>query len=319
MRKKITGLALGAILLTLSLPAAGQETKKIPRIGILSGSANPTINAFRQGLHELGWIDGKNLALDYRLVEGNEDRTEALIAELLSIKVDIILVTTPRAADTAKKLTKTVPIIVTAMAVPTLLVNSLGHPGGNVTGLSYMGPELTARRLELLKEAIPTISRVAVLLSSQNLERQNLQRLALARSLGMKVQLVTVRNPKEIEDAFLSMVRGKAEAVTVGTHPIFLLERKKITELAAKNRLPSIYHRREYVEAGGLISYGPDHADLYRRAAYFVDKILKGAKPADLPVEQPTKIELVINLKTAKALDVKISPDVLMWADQVIK
>ena len=312
---------LGALLLALSLPAEAQQPKKIPRIGILSfASYNPTINAFRQRLHDLGWVDGKTIALEYRSAEGNEDRYEALVAELLRINVDIILVTTPQAAHTAKKLTKTVPIIVTAMSAPTELVNNLGHPGGNVTGLSYMGSQLAGRRLEILKEAIPTISRVAVLDSGQNRgSGQNLERLALARSLGVKLQIVTVGKPEEVEDAFLSMVRERAEAVTVGTQAIFSLKRKKIIELAAKNRLPAIYHRKEYVEVGGLMSYGPDHADLYQRAAYLVDKILKGVKPADLPVEQPTKFELVINLKTAKSLDLKISSEILMWADRVIK
>ena len=239
-----------------------------------------------------------------------------LAAELVRINVDIILVTTPQAANAAKELTKTIPIIVTAMNVGTGLVNSLGQPGGNVTGLSFMGPQLAGRRLELLKEVIPGISRVAVLDSTPNGHRR-LE--AVARSLSVQLQIVTVKKPEEIENAFSSMVKGKAEAVTVGTQAMFVLNRTTIVEMAAKSRLPAIYHRNDFVKAGGLMSYGPDHADLYRRAAIYVDKILKGAKPSDLPVEQPTKFELVINLNAAKEIGVTIPPEVLMWADKVIK
>ena len=265
-------------------------------------------------------MDGKNIALEYRWAEESEDRSSVLVAELIRINVDIILVTTPQAANAASKLTKTIPIIVTAMNVPTRLVESLSRPGGNVTGLSFMGLQLAGRRLELLTEVIPGISRVAVLLSERESE-SNLHRAleTIARSLSVQLQLVLVNKPEEIENAFSSMVRAKAEAVTVASQAMFVLNRTRIVELAAKNRVPAIYHRNEFVEAGGLMSYGPNHADLYRRAAYYVDKILKGAKPADLPVEQPTKFEFVINLKTAKELGLTIPPDVLMWADRVIK
>ena len=312
---------LGAMLFALSIPAAAQQPAKVPRIGILSlGRGNPTIDAFRQGLHELGWVDGKNIALEYRWAEESEDRSSVLVAELIRINVDIILVTTPQAANAASKLTKTIPIVVTAMNVPTRLVESLSRPGGNVTGLSFMGPQLAGRRLELLTEVIPGISRVAVLLSERESE-SNLHRAleTIARSLSVQLQLVLVNKPEEIENAFSSMVRAKAEAVTVASQAMFVLNRTRIVELAAKYRVPAIYHRNEFVEAGGLMSYGPNHANLYRRAAYYADKILKGAKPADLPVEQPTKFEFVINLKTARQLDLKIPPEVLMWADRVIK
>ena len=328
MRKKVTVLilnarvfVLSAMLFALSIPAAAQQPAKVPRIGILSlGRGNPTIDAFRQGLHELGWVDGKNIALEYRWAEESEDRSSVLVAELIRINVDIILVTTPQAANAASKLTKTIPIIVTAMNVPTRLVESLSRPGGNVTGLSFMGPQLAGRRLELLTEVIPGISRVAVLLSERESE-SNLHRAleTIARSLSVQLQLVLVNKPEEIENAFSSIVRAKAEAVTVASQAMFVLNRTRIVELAAKYRVPAIYHRNEFVEAGGLMSYGPNHANLYRRAAYYVDKILKGAKPADLPVEQPTKFEFVINLKTAKELGLTIPPDVLMWADRVIK
>jgi ABC-type uncharacterized transport system substrate-binding protein len=310
---------LGAMILTGSFPAEAQQLMKVPRIGILSlGRGNPTIDAFRQGLHELGWVDGKNIALEYRWAEENEDRFPVLAAELVRINVDIILTTTPQAANAAKTLTKTIPIVVTVIPGPGeyRLVDSLHRPGGNVTGLSFMGPQLAGRRLELLKEVIPGISRVAVLDSTPNGHRR-LE--AVARSLSVQLQIVTVKKPEEIENAFSSMVKGKAEAVTVGTQAMFVLNRTTIVEMAAKSRLPAIYHRNDFVKAGGLMSYGPDHTDLYRRAAIYVDKILKGAKPSDLPVEQPTKFELVINLKTARKLDLNISPEVLMWADKVIK
>jgi putative tryptophan/tyrosine transport system substrate-binding protein len=309
---------VGVMLFALSIAAHAQEPKQVPRIGILSlGKGNPTIDAFRQGLHELGWVDGENIALEYRWAEENEEHFPRLAAELVRINVDIILVTTTQAANAAKKLTKTIPIVVTVIpgSGEYRLVDSLHRPGGNVTGLSFMSSQLSGRRLELLKEVIPTISRVAVF-SDANL---HLTLEAVARSLSVQLQIVPVKKLDEIEDAFSAAVRGKAEAVTVGSHAMFVLNRTRIVEMAAKCRLPAIYHRKEFVEAGGLMSYGPNHADLYRRAAIYVDKILKGAKPADLPVEQPTKFELVINLKTAKAIGVTIPPDVLMWADRVIK
>jgi putative tryptophan/tyrosine transport system substrate-binding protein len=331
MKKKITVLTLwamhsalcfvGVMLFALGFAADAQEPKQVPRIGILSlGKGNPTIDAFRQGLHELGWVDGKNIALEYRWAEENEEHFPRLAAELVRINVDIILVTTPQAANAAKKLTKTIPIVVTVIPGPGeyRLVDSLHRPGGNVTGLSFMSSQLSGRRLELLKEVIPTISRVA-LLGNVDGERSIKEIESVARSLSVQLQVLNAKKPDEFENAFSSMVRGKAEAVTVGSQAMFVLNRAKVVELAAKHRLPAMYHRKEFVEAGGLMSYGPNHADLYRRAAHYVDKILKGAKSSDLPVEQPTKFELVINLKTAKQLDLKIPLEVLMFADRVIK
>jgi putative ABC transport system substrate-binding protein len=312
---------VGAMLLACSFPAQAQQPKKIPRIGILSlGKGNPTIDAFRQGLHELGWVDGENIALEYRWAEGNEDLLPILAAELIRINVDIILATTPRAANAAHKLTKSIPIVLTVIAAPGQygLVKSLGHPGGNVTGLSFMGPQLGGRRLELLKEIIPRISRIA-LIGNVDGEGSIKGIESVARSLSVQLQVLNAKKPEEFENAFSSMVGGKAQAVLVGSQAMFVLNRAKIVELAAKCRLPAIYHRKEFVEAGGLMSYGPDHTDLYRRAATYVDKILRGAKPADLPVEQPTKFEFVINLRTAKEIGVTIPPDVLMWANRVIK
>jgi putative ABC transport system substrate-binding protein len=308
--------------------ARAQQAKKAFRIGILSfGSGDPLgiarrgTDAFQQGLHELGWVNGKNIVLEYRWANENEERLFELVAELVRINVDIILVTTPRAANAAKKLTKTIPIVVTVIPGPGQygLVESLGQPGGNVSGLSFMGPQLAGRRLELLKEVIPRISRVAVLSDANSASDVHVTLEAVARSLRVQLQIVPVKTPDEIENAFSSIVRGKAEAVTLGTHAMFVLNRTRIVEMAAKHRLPAIYNRSEFVEAGGLMSYGPDHTDLYRRAAIYVDKILRGAKPSDLPVEQPTKFEFVINLKAAKEIGVTIPPDVLMWADRVIK
>ena len=329
MHKKVILLLLNAVLLTVVFSAAAQQPKKIPRIGILSfGSGDPLglarrgTNRFQQALHELGWVDGKTVVLDFRWADENEGRLFELVAELVRSDVDLVLVTTPRAASAAKKLTKTIPIVVTGIPGPGEydLVESLDHPGSNITGLSFMRRELYGKRLELLKDVIPTISRVTHLSDVDGrLTLSDGARLkAVARSLGVQLRIVSAKTLGEVENAF-SSIRGTAEAVTLGTHAMFVLNRMRIVEIAAKSRIPAIYNRNEFVEAGGLMSYGPDHDDLYRRAAYFVDKILKGAKPADLPVEQPTKFELWINLKTAKALELKIPSEVLMWADRVIK
>ena len=313
---------LSALLFAASFPAAAQQpAKKIPRIGILSpGSGNRGIDAFLKGLRELGWVEGKNIAFVYRSGDGNEERLFELVAELVRINVDIILVTTVRAANAARKLTKTIPIVVTAIPGPSQngLVQSLSQPGGNVTGLSYMATELSGKRLELLKEISPKISRVAVL-ANRDVVGWIKEIKPVARSLSVQLQILGVKKPEEIPNAFSAAVRRKAEAVTVDSGAMFVLNRTRIVELAAKYRLPAMYIRSEFVEAGGLMSYGLDHTDLYRRAAIYVDKILKGAKPSDLPVEQPTKFELVINLKTAKKIGVSFPPKVLMWADKVIE
>jgi putative tryptophan/tyrosine transport system substrate-binding protein len=313
---------LGVMIFALSISADAPEPKKVARIGILSpGKGNPTIDGFRQGLYELGWVGGKNIAFEYRWANESEDRLYELAAELVRINVDIILVTNAQAAYAVQKFTKTIPIVVTAIGNPGRLVESLGQPIGNVTGLSYMSSELAGRRLELLKEVIPRISRVALLANIRNVDAERYVKEIefVARSLSVRLQILNVKKPDEIENAFLSMVKGKAEALTVGSHAMFVWNSTRIVEMAAKSRLPAIYHRNEFVETGGLMSYGPNHADLYRRAAHYVDKILKGAKPSDLPVEQPTKLEFVINLKAAKEIGVTIPPDMLMWADRVIK
>jgi putative tryptophan/tyrosine transport system substrate-binding protein len=314
---------LGAMLLTVSFPADAQEPKKVPRIGILSpgSGGGPDLEAFKRKLRELGYVEGENITFEYRWAEGNEDRLPALAAELLRMNVDIIVAAGPRAARAAQRLTKPTPIVVTVIPGPGRLVESLGQPGGNITGLSYMSAELGEKRLELLKEVVPGISRVAVLVNVGNVDRETSIRAieSKARSLSVQLQIVNVKTPDEIPNAFSLMLRVKAHALTVLTQAMFVQNRARIVELAAKCRLPAIYHRNEFVKAGGLMSYGPDHVDLNRRAATYVDKILKGAKPTDLPVEQPTKFEFAINLKAAKEIGVTIPPDVLMWADRVIK
>jgi putative ABC transport system substrate-binding protein len=315
----------GVMLLAVSFPAeARQPGSKIPRVGILSpGSGSADIDAFRQGLRELGYVEGQNIAFEYRLAEGNEDRLPALAAELFHMNVDLIVATSPRGARAAQRLTSTTPIVtpVIGSAVGSGLVDSLSRPGGNVTGLSFMSSALGSKRLELLRETIRKMSRVAVLANVDNVDRDtSIGSIAsAARSLSVQLQILNVKKPDEVENAFASMVRGNVDALVVLTQAMFVLNRTRIVEMAAKSRLPAIYHRNEFVEAGGLMSYGPNHADLYRRAAHYVDKILKGAKPADLPVEQPTKFEFVINLKAAKGIGVTIPADVLMWADKVIK
>jgi putative tryptophan/tyrosine transport system substrate-binding protein len=341
MRRHSLGLLLNALLLSQGLCAAlflalcsmllapcfsvQAQPKKIPRIGILSPrspGAGSDIDSFRQGLRELGYVEGQNIALEYRWAEGNEDRLPALAAELLDIDVDLIVTTNSRAARATQRLTSTTPIVtpVIPSAAGSGLVGSLYRPGRNVTGLSYMASELDGKRLELLKEIMPKISRVAVLANVVgNVDRETKKIVLVARSLSVQLELVNVKKPDEIESAFASMAREKVDALIVLTQGMFTRNATRIVEMAAKSRLPAIYHRNEFVKAGGLISYGPDHTDLYRRAATYVDKILKGAKPADLPVEQPMKFELVINLKTAKEIGVTIPPDVLMWADRVIK
>jgi putative ABC transport system substrate-binding protein len=316
---------LGVLLLAVSFPAdAQQPPKKIPRIGILNvASRNPAVDAFRQGLHEFGWVEGKNITIEYRFGDGNEERLPALAAQLVQANVDIIVSPNSRGTRAARQLTKNIPIVETFVNVGRLM--NLDHPSGNVTGVSFMSPELHSKRLELLKEMIPRISRVAVLRNvvspgaSKATDPGITPLMAVAQTLGMQIQILNVKKPDEIENAFASMARGKADALLVTSPGMFVRNRAQVVELAAKSRLPATYPDSRFTDSGGLMSYGPNNAEMYHRAAYFVDRILKGAKPADLPVEQPTKFELVINLKTARELGLRISPDVLMWADRVIK
>jgi putative ABC transport system substrate-binding protein len=318
-------LALGAA----PLAAEAQQAAKIARIGYLTSSLGDDphlLEAFRQGLRDLGYVEGRNLVIEYREAEGKADRLPALAAELVALKVDVIVAPITSAARAAKQATETIPIVFAVSADPVTdgFVTSLARPGGNVTGLSILAPELVGKRLELLTQAVPGVSRVAVLRLPGALgERTDKYMLkeaeAAARALGVRLQLVEARGPADIDRAFSDMTGARAGALTVLPSNMFLRERRRLVDLAAKNRLPAVYSGRAVVDAGGLMSYGPNIADNYRRAATYVDKILRGAKPGDLPVEQPAKFELIINLKTAKDLGLIIPQSVLARADEVIQ
>jgi ABC-type uncharacterized transport system substrate-binding protein len=327
MKKTITVLTLCALLFALCFPTQAQQPTKVPRIGYLSSDSPSTIavriEAFRQGLRELGYVERKNIVIEWRFAEGKADRIPGLAAELVALKVDVIVTTGPAATRAAKEATVTIPIVTAQDPDPVGngLVASLAPPGGNITGLSTLAPEISGKRLELVKEIVPRLSRVAVLGSSTTPgNAQELRETELAaRALGVQLQYLDVLSPKDIEVAFRAASKGRADAVLVLQSPVFVNERTQLADLAVKSRLPAIYDRREFVDDGGLICYGTNFADLSRRAATYVDKILKGAKPADLPVEQPTKVELIINLKAAKQIGLTIPPNVLVRADKVIK
>jgi len=326
---RLIGLAvvLAVSLILAPLAAQGQQAGRVPRIGYL-GTRTPSdfgLDAFRQGLRELGWVEGQNIVIDYRFAEGRLDRLPDLAAELVRLKVDIIVAHSTPGAAAAKNATETIPIVMTVVGDPVGLglIASLARPGGNATGLSFsvVGLEIIGKQLELLKETVSKIRRMAILSNAAN----PIQPLAIrdvnvaARSLGVQLQLLEVRGPNEFDSAFAAMAKERVGALLVVADSMFVFHRTRLADLAARSRLPAAYGWREHVEAGGLMSYGPSLRDLFRRAATYVDKILKGAKPADLPVEQPTKFELVINLKTAKALGLTIPQSVLGRADQVIE
>jgi len=304
-----------------------QQSTKLPRIGFLSAasisSVAARIDGFRQGLRELGYVEEKNIVVEWRHAEGKPDRVREFAAELVRLKVNVMVSAGPTVTRAAKEATSTIPIVMTQDPDPigTGFVASLARPGGNITGLSSLSSELSGKQLELLKEAVPRLSRLAVLGSStQPGNAQALREVELtAGTFGVRFQYLDVVSPKDIEIAFRDANKGRAEAVLVLGGPVLNSHRTQIADLAAKNRLPAIYDRREYVEAGGFMSYATSITDLDRRAATYVDKILKGAKAADLPVEQPTKFELVINLKAAKQVGVTIPPNMLARADRVIK
>jgi len=318
----------GAALLATPLAAEAQQAAKVPRIGWLSANlgASPHLKeAFRQGLRDVGYVEGRDVVIEYRDAEGKPERLPALAAELVALKVDVIVSGSTPGILAAKQATKTIPIVFigTADPVGSGLVTSLARPGGNVTGLSLLAPELVGKRLELLKQAVPGVTRVAVLWQPGGLgERTEQDQLkgadAAARALGVRPQFVEAPGPADIDRAFSDITRARAGALTVLTGTMFFVERRRLVDLAAKNRLPAVYPWREGVDAGGLMSYGPNIPDLFRRAATYVDKILKGSKAGDLPVEQPTKFELLINLKAAKALGLTIPPSVLARADHVV-
>jgi ABC-type uncharacterized transport system substrate-binding protein len=327
MKKNVFCLALGAMLFALCFSAEAQQPKKVPRIGYLTSTSpsaqSARIEAFRQGLSELGYVERKNVVIEYRYAEGKLDRLPGLAAELVSLKVDIIVSGGPAVTRAAKEATSTIPIVMGFDNDPVGngFVTSLAHPGGNITGLSTFGPEISGKQLELLKEIVPGLSRVAVLGSSVEAGyAQVLKEMELAAgALRVKLQYLDVLTPKDIESVFRAATKGRADAIVVLVSSVIATYQAEILHLAAKTRLPAIYSRTEFVEDGGLLSYGVSFTDMDRRTATYVDRILKGTKPGDLPVEQPTKFELVINLKTAKQIGVNIPQSVLYKADKVIK
>jgi putative ABC transport system substrate-binding protein len=327
MKDNIFSVALVAVLLALCFSAEAQQSKKVPRIGYLSvlspSSDSARLEAFRQGLAELGYGEGKRFAIEPRYAEGKLDRLPVLAGELVRLKVDLIVVGGSTATRATKDATKQIPIVMAHGSDPVALgyVASLARPGGNITGLTHLAPELGGKRLELLKDMIVRLSRVAVLTDpGTGGHGPQIKELEVASpALSLQLQLVEVRAPNELENAFSAMTTGRVGAFIGLQQPTLDRLRDRIVDLAAKNRLPAMYPNSEYVEAGGLMCYAADIVAMFRRAATYVDKILKGAKPADLPVEQPTKFELVINLKTAKQIGLTIPPNVLARADKVIK
>jgi ABC-type uncharacterized transport system substrate-binding protein len=327
MRNKILSCLLPAVFVFAGSLEA-QQPKKVPRIGYLAisslSSSSTRIEALRQGLRELGYVEGKNIVIEWRSGEGKTERMPALAAELVSLKVDVIVTGGSGATRPAKAATSTIPIVMAQDEDPlgNGFVASLARPGGNITGLSNLASELSGKRLELLKEIVPGLSRVAVFRTSNSPgNAQALRDTELAAgALAVKLQYLDVLSPNDIEPTFRAATKGRADAVLmlIGG-PILNSHGKQIIDLAVKSRLPAIYNRRNDAEVGGLASYSANNDDLFRRAAIYVDKILKGAKPADLPVEQPTKFELVINLKAAKQIGLTIPPNVLARADKVIK
>ena len=327
MRKRMIQLVVGILLIVCGASAQAQQPAKIPRIGYLTGATpdgqSARIESFRQGLRELGYVEGKNIVIEYRYAEENLNRLATLAAELVRLKVDVIVTGGGPNTRAAKSATKTIPIVMAQDSDPVGngFVASLARPGGNITGLSNLSPEISGKQLELLKEIIPKLSRVAALGTSSNpANAPQLRELELAAgALNLKLQYLAVLDPKDIETAFQAATKGRADAVLVLPGPIFNSNRPQIAKLAVKSRLPAIYSHSRYVIDGGLMTYGVNQADLDRRAATYVDKILKGAKPADLPVEQPTKFEFIINLNAAKQIGLTIPPNVLARANRVIK
>jgi putative tryptophan/tyrosine transport system substrate-binding protein len=323
-------LFCGMICATLfvSYPSVwGQQSVRIPQIGFLAATRSSAVEgrvaAFRKGLGEAGYIEGKNILVQYRYADGNEKRERALAAELVRLKVEVIVTTGPTVTRTAKETTATIPIVFAQDGDPVAsgFVTSLAHPGGNITGFSNLSPELSGKRLELLQEIVPKLSRVTVIGSSiepNNKKILNETELA-ATALKVKIQYVDVLNSKDLDSAFEAATHQRADGAVLLGAVIFNSHRQQITELAVRHRLPATYTRPEFVEDGGLMTYGPSINDLFRRAATYVDKILKGAKPTDLAVEQPTKFELIVNLRAAKQIGLSIPPNVLARADRVIR
>ena len=326
-RRAFVSAVTGA-LLTLPLAIEAQQAGKVPRIGYLvqnsAESSKRTLAAFREGLRERGWVEGQNIVIEVRYADGEIDRVPALVTELIRLKVDIIVTTSSGTTWAAKNATQSIPIVMAASAnaLGEGLVTSLAHPGGNITGMIFFaGPEIAGKQLQLLKEVAPAASRVAVLTNPTNRSHAAFARVVkvAARSLGAQVQVLEAPNPDQLDSAFAAMTKEHAAALLVLTDSMFVGQRQRVADLAAKSRVPALYSQREFVDAGGLVSYGPSLWDMFRRAATHVDKVLRGAKPGDTPVEQPTKFELVINLKTARALGLTTPQSLLLRADEVIQ
>jgi putative ABC transport system substrate-binding protein len=317
------------LLFAFCVPAHAQQAKKIPAVGFLSEgfpssvSDSTRIEAFRKGLHEIGYMEGKNISIDYRFAEGKRDRLPDLAAELVQLKVDVIVTYGTVGTLAVKRATTTIPIVMASSSDPVGrgLVASLARPGGNVTGLSSVAPDLSGKRLELLKEVIPKLTRVAVLWDSSGGQASaNFKDTQVAaRALRVQVQSLEVRSANDFEPVFKAATRDRVGSLIVLQSLLTNAHRQRIVELVATNRLPAMYTQAEYVNVGGLMSYAPSYNDIYRRAATYVDKILKGTKPADIPVEQPTKFDLIINLTTARALGLTVPPTLLARADEVIE
>jgi ABC-type uncharacterized transport system substrate-binding protein len=325
--KSVVGFALCAMLFALYATAEAQQAR-VPKIGVLSGgsrsaSGGSRLELIRQGVRELGYVEGKNITIVYRSAEEKFERLPALVDELIGLKVDVLVMSSTPSALAAKKSTSTIPIVFIGVSDPVAagLVDSLPRPGGNVTGFTAMTSELAGKRLELLKETVPKLSQVAVLWDPRdpNAAGSWKESQLPARELGLQLHSMEVSSSDRYENAFKEAIKARSAALAVAGSALAVSNRKQIADLAAKNRLPSIYHRGDFVDSGGLMSYGANQIEPYRRVAVYVDKILKGAKPADLPVEQPTKLEFVINVKTAKQIGLTIPPNVLARADRVIR
>jgi putative ABC transport system substrate-binding protein len=328
MNRRTFLAGMGAVLLAAPIVAEAQQAAKMVRIGLLSYAASGPASvarwaALRARLRELGYVEGQNVSFEFRWGDGQVGRLRGLAAELVEAKVDVLVTAGSEAALAAKQVTSSIPIVMATGGDPVEmgLAASLGRPGGNVTGVISLIAQLTVKRLELLKQLIPRAARVAILRDPDNRSSALSLRAAesAAKSLGVVVQGVSVQDPRELDAAFVGMKRARTDAVILGENTLFIAQRRRIADLAIMHRLPMMCAAKEYAQAGGLLSYGTDYPDLFRRAAMYVDKILKGAKPADLPVEQPTTFELVINLKTAKALGLTIPPSLLGRADEVIQ
>jgi ABC-type uncharacterized transport system substrate-binding protein len=327
MSGKIFVCLLATLLMTTAPPAEAQQPAKVPRIGYLLYTSASAVaartDAFREGLRDLGYVEGKNIVIEWRSAEGKFDRQRELADELVRIKVDVIVTGGPTVTRVVKEATSTIPIVMAQDTDPvgSGFVASLARPGGNITGLATLSPEMSGKQLELLKQIVTRLSRVAIIGNSANPgDALALRETVLAAgSFEVYLRYLDILDPKDIETAFRAATKGRADALLVLGNPILSAHRKEIADLAVKHRLPATYGRPEFIEAGGLMYYGTNYNDLFRRAATYVDKILKGAKPADLPVEQPIKFEFVVNLKAAKQIGLTIPPNVLARADKVIK